>query len=165
MTATEKITNHYQNADVRARIEDFLGANLLGNLECHHLIKGNETEVHFHQPHSPEELYSFFEEGAEIFRSLWDRTSLIADLDIEYVNFDHPEKAYLELESIFSLQEPVEKAIVDLLSHYGIVPLPTSQGWARSPQLVADQCKTALMSDFAGRSFWKWPATMIPLSR
>jgi hypothetical protein len=118
----------YDDANVRARIEDFLGADLIGSLECHHLIKGNETEVHFRQPHSPEDLYSFFEEGAEIFRSLWDRSSLIADLDIEYVNFDHPEKAYFEPESIFSLQEPVESAIVDVLSQYGIGPLHILSG-------------------------------------
>jgi hypothetical protein len=159
MTATEKITNHYQSANVRARIEDFLGANLIGNLECHHLIKGDETEVHLGGPHAPEELYSFFEEGAEIFRSLWDRTSLIADLDIEYVNFDHPEKAYLEPESIFSLQEPVENAIVHLLSQYGVAPLHILSGrghhfiWQISQHSVAFQRLAALGR--GPRSLWQ----------
>ena len=34
--------------------------------------------------------------GFEICRSLWDRDALIADFDIEYVNFDNPTEAFLE---------------------------------------------------------------------
>jgi hypothetical protein len=128
MAETKAESCIYADSYVRARIEDFLGANVIGELECHHLIKGDEKEVHLHEPHSREELYSFFEEDAEIFRSLWDRTSLIVDLDIEYVNFDHPEKAYVEPGSIFALQEPVENAIVDLLSQYSIAPLHILSG-------------------------------------
>jgi hypothetical protein len=118
----------YADSNVRARILEFLGADLCGNLECHHLIKGDTEVLHLHEPHSPEELYSFFEGNVEIFRSLWDRSALIADLDVEYVNFDHPAKAYAEPESVFELLAPVEKVIVDLLSQYGIVPLHLLSG-------------------------------------
>jgi hypothetical protein len=61
------------------------------------------------------------ESGLDIGRSLWDRESLIADLDVEYVNFDRPEEAYLSPERVFDLQLPVEQAIVTILKNYDIV--------------------------------------------
>ena len=38
------------------------------------------------------------EEGVDIDRSLLDKESLIAHLDIEYVNFDSPAESYLNPE-------------------------------------------------------------------
>ncbi len=128
MTATDHVTNHYTDAYVRARIEDFLGLDSVGHFTCHHLVTGDEIEPHLHQPQSLDQLYEFFEADAEIFRSLWDRTSVIADLDIEYVNFDRPLNAFLEPKSVFGLQGPVEKVILDLLSGYGIEPLHLLSG-------------------------------------
>jgi hypothetical protein len=37
------------------------------------------------------------DDNLELARSLWDRDSLLVDLDIEYVNFDFPAEPYLDL--------------------------------------------------------------------
>jgi hypothetical protein len=61
--------------------------------------------------------------AAEVNRSPWDRKSLIAHLDIEYVNFDHPAYPYLAPEQIFELQRPVVSAAKSLFSHFRLAPL------------------------------------------
>jgi hypothetical protein len=64
----------------------------------------------------------------EIARSLWDETALIADLDVEYVNFDRPAEAFLNPGRAFALQAPVQQAIAQLLEGYGIQPLHLLSG-------------------------------------
>jgi hypothetical protein len=74
------------------------------------------------------ELFDRLEETCDIERSLWDRKFLIADLDIEYVNFDFPGEPYLDPERTFSLQNPVVDTIKDLLFSKGIRPLHLLSG-------------------------------------
>jgi hypothetical protein len=64
----------------------------------------------------------------EISRSLWDRESLIADLDIEYVNFDFASEPYLQPERTFLLQEPVRLAAETLFAEFGLHPLHLVSG-------------------------------------
>ena len=66
--------------------------------------------------------------GFEICRSLWDRDALIADFDIEYVNFDNPAEAFVDPERVFAIQQPVEQTIHRLLEDYRIEPLHVLSG-------------------------------------
>jgi hypothetical protein len=59
----------------------------------------------------------------EISRSLWDRESLLADLDIEYVNFDFPAEPFLRPERTFFLQEPVRLAGETVFADLGYQPV------------------------------------------
>ncbi len=61
--------------------------------------------------------------GREIDRSLWDRDSLIADIDLEYDNFDNPTAAWEDPERAFRLQQPVLDATLRILGDAGIDPL------------------------------------------
>jgi hypothetical protein len=54
-----------------------------------------------------EECLSWLDHGAELNRSLWDRESLLAHLDVEYVNFDHPAHPFVAQEQVFEMQRPV----------------------------------------------------------
>jgi hypothetical protein len=120
--------HYYQSAAVRARIREFLGLDSLGQPTCRYLAKGEATELHLHEHHAVRDLDALFDEGVEIARSLWDETALIADLDIEYVNFDRPAEAFLNPERAFELQAPVQQAITHLLAGYGIRPLHLLSG-------------------------------------
>ena len=80
-----------------------------------------------------EEFQSWLNHGAEVNRSLWDRKSLIAHLDIEYVNFDHPAYPYLAAEQIFELQRPVVSAAKSLFEAIsGLATSPSTYG-TRTP--------------------------------
>jgi hypothetical protein len=117
-----------RSAAVRARIREFLGQDSLGKVTSRYLVKGETTAFHLHQHHSLGALDSLLDEGAEIARSLWDASSLIADFDIEYVNFDRPEEAFLDPKRAFTLQVPAQQAIEHLLAGYGIAPLHLLSG-------------------------------------
>lgn len=122
------MNSYYFNTEVQARMLEFLGGNALGEATCHYLTAGDTHESHHRQPRPVAALPDFWESNFDISRSLWDRESLIVHLDIEYVNFDFPSKAYLEPERIFDLQRPVELAVEAVLLDYDIIPLHLLSG-------------------------------------
>jgi hypothetical protein len=73
-------------------------------------------------------LDSLLDGGFEICRSLWDTEGLIADFDIEYVNFDDSAEPFVRPERVFALQQPVEDTIKQLLDEYGIDALHVLSG-------------------------------------
>ncbi len=124
----EEAAHYYESAEVQARIRDFLGHDSSGKPTCRYLAKGETTELHLHERHPVSDLEALFDEGTEIARSLWDETALMADLDVEYVNFDRPAEAFLNPGRAFELQAPVEQTILRLLASYGIRPLHLLSG-------------------------------------
>lgn len=109
---------------------EFLGGHSPGEVTCHFLTAGDTTHAHHRQPRPLDDLTGFWETGREIGRSLWDRKALIADLAVEYVNFEFPAEPYLEPDHAFHCQRPLEWAIAAVLLDYGIAPLHllTGQG-------------------------------------
>lgn len=72
---------------------------------------------------STDRLADYLACDREIDRSLWDRDSLIADIDLEYDNFDNPTAAWEDPERAFRLQQPVLDATLRILGDAGIDPL------------------------------------------
>jgi hypothetical protein len=119
---------YYADPNVRARIVEFLGGSSVADASSHYITTGDAADFQHRQALPVRELFRLFERGVDICRSLWDRVSLIADLDIEYVNFDHPAEAFLEPERVFDLQAPVERIVEELLLKFDIVPLHCLSG-------------------------------------
>jgi hypothetical protein len=119
---------YYENVDVQKRIRDFLGFDSLGQASARYIAKGESASFHLHEHQPVSDLDTCFAKGDEIARSLWDADSLIADLDVEYVNFDRPAEVYLNPERAFQLQAPTQKAIERLLGSYGIQSLHLLSG-------------------------------------
>ena len=128
MNVIEKRINYYRDANVRARMLEFISAEAGDEPYCEFLAAGDEGATPPFKVFSARSLSSFFEDGLEICRSLWDRDALIADFDIEYVNFDNPAEAFTEPERVFAIQQPVEATIRRLLQDYGIAALPILSG-------------------------------------
>jgi hypothetical protein len=129
MTASiEKRVDYYRNRDVRARIVEFLGGDVLENPTCSYLVGGDMDQPQLRHHYGVRALGSFFDGGLEICRSLWDETSLLADFDVEYVNFDHAAEAFLEPERVFKIQEPVAATIERTLHEYGVSALHLLSG-------------------------------------
>ena len=116
------------NQNVRARIHEFFGDRGAEGYGAVFLAAGREDGAHYREPLPVEELPSWLDRGAELNRSLWDRDSLIAHLDLEYVNFDDPAYAFLNEERIFALQAPVVATASELLASFGIHPLKLMTG-------------------------------------
>ena len=120
---------YYRDANVQQRMLEFFGGDRIESATCCFLAGGDAATTTGHLQVRPTgEFFACLDEGIEICRSLWDRESLIVDLDVEYVNFDDPAQAWLELERAFELQAPVERTIQALLRGFGIVPLHYQSG-------------------------------------
>jgi hypothetical protein len=117
----------YKSPVVRARMLEFLGGKTPSTATCDY-ITADGIEWPVREPRTPDELFHSLEEGLDICRSLSDRESLIAHLDIEYVNFDFAAEAYLDPQRTFELQEPVARAIHRILEHCGIHALHVLSG-------------------------------------
>jgi hypothetical protein len=129
MTATfRECVDYYRNRDVHARIVEFLGGDALENPTCCYLVAGDMNQAQLHQHYGVRTLDSLFNGGLEICRSLWDETSLLADFDVEYVNFDHAAEAFLEPERVFEIQQPVADTIERTLQEYSISALHLLSG-------------------------------------
>ncbi len=124
---TDTLRDYYRQPAVRARMLEFLGADTAGDFTAEY-ITADDIHTAEREPLLPWELAARLDAGCDICRSLADRDSLIAHLDIEYVNFDFPADAYLDPERAFALQEPVELAVHRVLAHYGIEPLHILSG-------------------------------------
>lgn len=114
---------YYSNPQVVRRVLEFLGGSGLKDVTCQYLATGDATHAFQRRPLPMEALALLFGRDADIYRSLLDRNSLIADLDIEYVNFDHPGEAFLDPQRVFELQAPVEQTANLLFSYFNLDPL------------------------------------------
>ncbi len=123
----ETFRGYYKKPAVRSRILEFLGGNTPGSTTCEYITADGVTHA-VRRPELPQELFSRLDDGLDICRSLWDRESLIAHLDVEYVNFDFAAEPYLDPARTFKLQEPVAEAIERILAHYGIHALHVLSG-------------------------------------
>ncbi len=124
---TDTLRNYYRQPAVQARMLEFLGADGTGDFTAEYITADN-THTAEREPLLPWELSAQLEAGLDISRSLADRDSLLAHIDVEYVNFDFPADAYLDPARAFALQEPVEIAVHRVLAHYGIEPLHILSG-------------------------------------
>lgn len=89
---------------------------------------GDEHGVDRYDPRKVWELPACVKPDCEICRSLWDSSSLLVDLYIEYVNFDFPTESYLNPGRTFSLQEIVAATVEKKLLSFGIAPLHLLSG-------------------------------------
>jgi len=115
----------YHDSHVAARIREFLGERPGEEASACYLCADNVYRTKL-LPLSA--LDSLLDGATEIGRSLWDRDALLADLDIEYVNFDRPAEAFLDPQRIFALQTPVEAAASRIFRRSGIETLHCLSG-------------------------------------
>jgi hypothetical protein len=122
-----ELTAYYADVAVRQRIVEFLGGDSPATATCHY-VTGDDRESAVRRPRRNVELPACLDEGLDLGRALWDREALIAHLDVEYVNFDHPLTAYEDAPRTFDLQKPVAGVIKTLLGKCGIHPLEVLSG-------------------------------------
>ena len=120
----------YTDPVVRRRLVEFLGGDSLERATSVYVTSTDGLQYDPRMLRLPSELDWYLDRDLDIARSLADSDSLLLHLDIEYVNFDWPTKAYLDADRAFALQTPVIHAVEALLLGWGIRPLHmiTGQG-------------------------------------
>jgi hypothetical protein len=109
---------------------EFLGGSDIENATCAYITQSDGCRFMPSRARSPSEIDWFRERDYDVSRSLFDFESLLFHLDIEYVNFDSPEAAFVNPWHAFEIQQPVVLGIETLLLEWGIRPLHliTGQG-------------------------------------
>ena len=120
----ELLRRYYKGPAIRERFCEFLG---LGDSPAAYVVGTNGCSD-YSPPTSPDRLPEYLEAGWEVDRSLWDRDSLIADIDLEYHSFDSPAAAWLDPERAFVSQQPVLDATLRILAQWGVAPLVLMSG-------------------------------------
>ncbi|MBI2433047.1 MAG: hypothetical protein HYV26_09265, partial [Candidatus Hydrogenedentes bacterium] len=128
MDMRKSLALYYADANVRARMLEFLGGDSLDNVSAYYITSKTEEYVEDPETLPPRELWRCLDHQRDVGRSLWDRESLLVDLDIEYVNFDYPIQPFLLPDRVFKLQEVVERTVEKVLSRFGIRPLHLISG-------------------------------------
>ncbi len=119
---SDLLRRYYKDFGVRERMYEFLGGTDLQNATAMY-IAGTDGYSDYHLQSPPAELPEYWEGALEVDRSLWDAESLIADIDLEYHNFDHPAAPWLDPERAFRSQQPVFEVTRQILGEAGIAPL------------------------------------------
>ena len=153
---------YYSSVSVRSRIEEFLGFTNHRDTHpsCHFVTIGDSENTRYLNRFSECWAESEANDLLEISRSLWDRESLLADLDIEYVNFDFPAEPFLHPERTFLLQEPVRVAAETIFADSGINPLHLVSGrghhfiWQISRKSLAFERLVHIGRPFYDRCDW-----------
>lgn len=122
------IREYYGTPDVRSRLIEFCGGQSLNDATCYYIGRCFDTIRPGFNMRKPGDLDMFLNNEWDVARSLWDRRWLLADLDIEYANFDFPAEPFLDYERTFALQQPVMHAVRRVLGNAGIQPLHSISG-------------------------------------
>jgi hypothetical protein len=123
-----KIRDYYAAAEVRTRITEFLGGRGLDDASCYYIGRCFDMIRPGFSLNRPAGLEVFLRNQWDVARSLWDKKWLMADVDMEYLNFEFPAEPFLDYERCFLLQEPVVRAIERMFAEIGIAPLHTITG-------------------------------------
>jgi hypothetical protein len=164
--STAHCVDFYRNPNVRNRIRDFIENSSNGTSAAEFISASDQAAPPPSKSYSLGALDLLLASGFEICRSLWDRDALIADFDIEYVNFDNPAEAFLEPERVFGIQQPVVETIEQLLREYDIRPLHVLSG--RGHHFVwrieqnSDEFKKLSALGRGPRSLWETEAQRHP---
>jgi hypothetical protein len=108
---------------------EFLGGTSVDDVSAAYIVATQGySDACADEPSGVSRLSEYWNSDFDLERSLWDRCILIADLDIDYENFDSPAEAYLHPERVFTLLEPTVQTTLEVLKEHGITPLHTVSG-------------------------------------
>lgn len=125
--AGDPLLGYCRNGAVMQRMAEFLGGTSTSRATAAFILGGNGYG--FQTPPSPPQwLPAYCKAGFEIDRSLWDQRDFIADLDIDFVNFDSALEPYLDPLPAFTSMKPVVDVLTLFLASNGIHPLQVVSG-------------------------------------
>lgn len=130
------VEHYYACPDVRRRVREYSGL-VPGEAPGAAFLTSFDAGLGLHATwdaarlHAPGDLERILDGGADVGRSLWDRTSLMVHVDLDYLNVDHPGEAFLRPVEVFFKLEPLYQALRALLWEFELplLPLVTGQGY------------------------------------
>jgi len=125
----KKLTEYYSDPWVRRRIREYCG-DATAQPTCVYLSALNgDRATSTRPPRIPVDgLERLLAEGVDVARSMWDRSSLLIHLDLDYQNIDAKDEPYRHPAEMFSKLEPIYRATTGVLHRLGLTLLPVITG-------------------------------------
>jgi len=130
------LQEYYGEPAVRARMLEYCGGVDGGPPTCLFVsglsARDRPVITWGRAPRSPVSgLDALCSHGADVARSLWDSSSLLIHLDIDYQNTDSPGEAYHHSAEVFHKLEPVYRAVRHVLGRFDmpLLTLMTGRGY------------------------------------
>ena len=152
MAELKKLTDYYNDPWVRQRILEYCG-DTTSEPTCVYVSALNgEHAASERAPRLPVEgLERLLAEGADVARSMWDRSSLLIHLDLDYQNIDAKDEPYRHPAEMFSKLEPIYRATTSVLHRLGLplLPLITGRGYHFTGRVPLDSDVTRRLAAIA----------------
>src|SRR5262249_4426057 len=143
--AIRTLEDYYADPCVRHRIREYCGATAAASASCVYFAALHAAEA----PHPTwEKARRFpvdacpmlFTGGADLARSMWDRSNLLVHLDIDYQNIDEPGEPFHHPIEVFHKLEPVYRATTQVLRGFGLplLAVMTGRGYHFTGQVPLD---------------------------
>jgi hypothetical protein len=127
------LTDYYGDPWVRRRILEYCGETAAWAGTCVYLTAINGShEAWDHAARVPvDALERLLSEGADVARSMWDRSNVLIHLDLDYQNIDLGDEPYRRPVEMFGKLEPVYRATTCVLHRLGLplLALITGRGY------------------------------------
>ena len=129
------IQNYYKTSLIRKKIAEYCGADECTPSEftCEYLVGVKEkiTDDEFFLSVLNEKIFWLFDIGTDIFRSVWDKESVLFILDFEYYNLLYPAEAYFKPYDVYYKLEEIYRLIKKIYKKYNLnyITIQTGQGY------------------------------------
>jgi hypothetical protein len=157
-----KLTDYYSDPWVRYRIRQYCGETGT-RPTCVYLSALNGDQTTWDRaPRIPvEALEQLLTEGADVARSMWDRSSLLIHLDLDYQNIDVRDEGYRHPAEMFAKLEPTYRATIGVLHRLGLplLPIITGRGYHFTGRVPLDSDVTYRLASIAPETP-SWFATL-----
>lgn len=134
-----ELKEYYNNPDVQLRIAQYCGDKSgHGDSFSAEYLSGaggsfnpDRISGEYYYPAQKNSFLNLLKQGVDIFRSVWDQSSTVGILDVEYFNISYPGEAYFNPVRTFYLIEPICARIEKIFKNFGIeyLRIMTGQGY------------------------------------
>ena len=121
----------YARPAVRERIEEFVGGPPLAAATACFVTRPSPWREGAYRCHPTAALWDCLAADPELSRSLWDRRSLVVDIDFEHVHFDRPWAPLRSPARSRGLLRPAIGALEEILAGHGVPALQVLTGRGR----------------------------------
>ena len=139
---------YYDSISIQQRLAEYCGGQTIdpSTFTTEYLsgvgesFKSDRVSEEYYFIPSRRSFLKLLDSGVDIFRAVWDRSSTLGILDIEYFNLDYPAEAYFNPHRTFYLLEDICQRIEKIFRRFGIpyLQIMTGQGYHYSFRVSHD---------------------------
>jgi len=147
-----KLTDYYSDPWVRRRIREYCGETASPPTCVYLSALDGDHETWDRAPRMPvEALENLLAEGADVARSMWDRSNMLIHLDLDYQNIDLRDEPYRHPAEMFTKLEPIYRATISVLHRLGLplLPIITGRGYHFTGRVPLDSDVTRRLASIA----------------